>query len=253
MIEKKNKMTDEELASQLRELRKKAGITQEELANRLSVTRKTINSYENGASIPNSKAELVRIILKESLIKKNEQLKTLVEDEDKVNAGSLILDNDTEKEEKTSVTVLPAESPVQIPYFDIDFAGGWSSDEIFSTVNPSFYINSPDFHRAEFACNLVGHSISRLIPSGSVIGLRDIQDWQTYFPTNELYGIVMENGLRTVKIVKRNREDKNTLILLPDCLPEYDKTGYEPEEVPISFIVKLYQVTAWAKFQRLTM
>lgn len=253
MNEKKTKLTDGELAGQLRELRKKAGITQEELASRLSVTRKTINSYENGGSIPNSKAELLRIILKENLIKKNQPLNNILEEEDSVNAESSMLENDTEKCRKTHIAFLPAESPVQIPYYDIDFAGGWNSDEIFSTISPSFYINSPDFHRAEFACNLVGHSISRLIPSGSVIGLRDIQNWQTYFPTNELYGIVMKNGLRTVKIVKRNREDKNTLILLPDCLPEYDKTGYEPEEVPINFIVKLYQVTAWAKFQRLTM
>ncbi|MCL1689631.1 hypothetical protein [Elizabethkingia anophelis] len=161
--------------------------------------------------------------------------------------------SDTTENSDSSIILLPAESKVHIPYYDIDFAGGWNSDEIFSTINPSFYINSPDFYRSEFACNLVGHSISRIIPSGSVIGLREVQDWHIYFPTNELYGVVMRNGLRTVKIVKRNRENKNVLILLPDCLAENDKTGFEPEEVPIDFIIKLYQVTAWAKFERLTM
>ena len=39
-------------AEKLKELRTKAGFTQEELAKKLNVTRKTINSYENGSSIP---------------------------------------------------------------------------------------------------------------------------------------------------------------------------------------------------------
>ena len=39
-------------AEKLKELRTKAGFTQEELAKKLNITRKTINSYENGSSIP---------------------------------------------------------------------------------------------------------------------------------------------------------------------------------------------------------
>src|SRR5690606_375511 len=92
-----------------------------------------------------------------------------------------------------------------VPYFNVDFAGGWNSEEIFSTSRPDFYISNPEFDRCEFACNLVGHSISRRIPNRSIIGLKQVDDWQTYFPTNELYGIVMKNDLRTVKIVKRSK------------------------------------------------
>ena len=36
-------------AEKLKELRTKAGFTQEELAKKLNITRKTINSYENGS------------------------------------------------------------------------------------------------------------------------------------------------------------------------------------------------------------
>lgn len=137
-----------------------------------------------------------------------------------------------------------------IPYFNVDFAGGWESEEIFSLGNPDFYINNPEFDRAEFACNLVGHSISRRIPNRSIIALKQIEDWQTYFPTNELYGVVMKNELRTVKIVKRSKE-KGFLILIPDPLPEYNQTEYEPEEVPMEFISKFYQIVAWAQFERI--
>jgi len=49
----------------LKERRKNIGLTQEELAKRIGATRKTINSYENGASIPEAKAKLIDFILKE--------------------------------------------------------------------------------------------------------------------------------------------------------------------------------------------
>lgn len=138
-----------------------------------------------------------------------------------------------------------------IPYYDVDFAGGFKSEEVFANVIPSFYITSPDFKRADFACNLYGNSISRRIPNEAVIGLRQVEDWETYFPTNELYAVVMKNDLRTVKIVKRGKD--NTLVLLPDPLPEYDQTGYEPEEVDINFVSKFFQVVAWGQFKKIAM
>jgi len=138
-----------------------------------------------------------------------------------------------------------------IPYYNLDFNGGWESEEIFSQPAPDFYINNPEFDRSEFACNLVGNSISRRIPSRSIIGLKLIEDWQTYFPTNELYGIVMKNELRTVKIVKRSKEKKGYLTLIPDPLPEHNQIQYEAEEVPMEFVVKFYQIVAWAQFERI--
>ena len=82
--------------------------------------------------------------------------------------------------------------------------------------------------------------------------LRKIEDWQVYFPTNELYGIVTKNGLRTVKIVKRSKE-KGFLELIPDALPQFNNPPYETELIPIDYVLEFYQVTAWAYFERLAM
>lgn len=144
------------------------------------------------------------------------------------------------------------ENIINVPYYDVDFAGGWDSDEIFSNQMPAFYISSPDFMKAQFACNLFGNSISNRIPSGAIIGLREIFDWQTYFPTNELYAVLTKNDLRTVKIVKRSQND-GYLTLIPDPKDQYNQIGYEPEEIPIAFISKFYQVVAWAQFERVAM
>ena len=156
-------------------------------------------------------------------------------------------------EESSEIPILQTEmmlSSVKVPYYDVDFAGGWTSYELSTQTTPTFIISSPDFARAEFACNLIGNSISNRIKNGSIIGLRRIVDWQVYFPTNELYGVITKNDLRTVKIVKRSKKE-GFLELIPDALPEFNNPPYEPEIIPIDYIVDFYQVVAYAFFERL--
>lgn len=47
-------MTDAPLLSQLKAVRTQAGLTQADLAERVGVTRKTINTVENGVFIPST-------------------------------------------------------------------------------------------------------------------------------------------------------------------------------------------------------
>lgn len=47
-------MTEPALISQLKAVRTEAGLTQAELAERVGVTRKTINTVENGVFIPST-------------------------------------------------------------------------------------------------------------------------------------------------------------------------------------------------------
>ena len=251
-------------AKDIVEYRKKNGLTQEEFAQLIGVSKNTIYNYENGSVIPKTKIPKLKEILEKVshniAIEENKnsiynQIKNIehssIEQEDPRN-GVDIKRTDIayiDKQGKSMYFKDGATKPV--PYFNIDFAGGWDIEEIFSIPFPDFYIINPEFDKSEFACNLVGNSVSQIIKSGSIIGLREIHDWQTYFPTNELYGIVMKNGLRTVKLVKRSK-DKKQLILMPIPLEEHNRGGYEPDEVPIEFVSKFYQVIAWAFFERLS-
>lgn len=209
--------------------REKLGLTQEELAKMIKVSRKTINSYENSGNIPEAKVTFINMVLGDLETKRYKKENVTVENE-----------------------IVSNHNNVGVPYYDVDFAGGWDSEEIFSNHMPSFYITSPDFMKAQFACNLFGNSISNRIPSGAIIGLREIFDWQTYFPTNELYAVLTKNDLRTVKIVKRSQKE-GYLTLIPDPKDQFNQIGYEPEEIPIEFISKFYQVVAWAQFERVAM
>ena len=138
----------------------------------------------------------------------------------------------------------------KIPYYDVDFASGWSTEELFTNAMPAYYISAPEFAKSEFACNLRGNSISNRIKSGAIIGLKEISDWEIYFPTNELYAVITKNDLRTVKIVKWGK-DKKYLELIPDPLPEFNNPPYETETIPVDFVSKMFQVVAWGYYERL--
>ena len=161
--------------------------------------------------------------------------------------------DEDEERERTEIPILitnEMSKDVLVPYYDVDFAGGWSSEELFAQHKPSFFITIPDFKRAELACNLIGNSISQRIKSGSIIGLRKVNDWQTYFPTNEVYAVVMRNNLRTVKLARRAKE-KGFIELVPAPLPEYNDPPYQTETVPQDYIIEFYQVVATAIVERI--
>jgi transcriptional regulator with XRE-family HTH domain len=216
---------------ELKESRKKLKLTQTELANLIGrTTMRTVQNWESGINkIPDYVADLI-----------NKKLKEL-------NTPNFVFKNPNTKED-----AIIKNNSKGVPYYDVDFAGGWSSGELFTTQKPSFFITSPDFHDANFACNLSGPSISNSIPSGAILGFKEVQDWKTYFPGGEFYGVVTKNNLRTVKIAKRIKGNDKELLLIPDPLPIH-KDRYDEETVPIDFIIGFYQVVAWAQFERLVM
>ena len=142
-------------------------------------------------------------------------------------------------------------SNVKVPFYEVDFTGGFTSPEMFSEVKPSFVISSPSFAGADFACVLIGNSMSRRIKNGSVIGLKKIEEWWEYFPTNEIYAVVTKNWLRTVKIVKRSKKE-GYIDLIPDPLPEYNNPEYETETIRMDYVVGFYKVIAHAFFERMS-
>ncbi|HFK5582171.1 TPA: helix-turn-helix domain-containing protein [Elizabethkingia anophelis] len=138
-----------------------------------------------------------------------------------------------------------------VPYYNVDFAGGWSVDEMFSNSQPDFYLNNPEFDRSDFACNLRGKSVSKIIPDGAVVGFKIIDDWQTYFPQNELYGIITKNDFRTVKLIAKSK-DGESLILKPQPSDQFHERYKDQEEIiPIEFVTKFLQVVAYARYERL--
>lgn len=216
----------------LRAERNKYGLSLQRIQELTNLPLKTLKAYDNGSKE-----------MPDDILEAFENLFERIENE-----------YNEREEDNTSIPVLITDdmvSNVKVPFYEVDFAGGFTSPEMFSEVKPSFVISSPSFSGADFACVLTGNSMSRRIKNGSVIGLKKINEWWEYFPTNEIYAIVTKNGLRTVKIVKRSSKS-GYIDLIPDPLPEYNNPPYETETIRMEYVIGFYQVVAHAFFERMS-
>lgn len=223
---------EEEEEPYLRAERNKYGLSLQRIQELTNLPLKTLKAYDNGNKE-----------MPDDILEAFDNLFQRIENE-----------YNEREEENTAIPVLITDdmvSNVKVPFYEVDFAGGFTSPEMFSEVKPSFVISSPSFSGADFACVLTGNSMSRRIKNGSVIGLKKINEWWEYFPTNEIYAIVTKNGLRTVKIVKRSSKS-GYIDLIPDPLPEYNNPPYETETIRMEYVIGFYQVVAHAFFERMS-
>lgn len=223
---------EEEEEPYLRAERNKYGLSLQRIQELTNLPLKTLKAYDNGSEE-----------MPDDILEAFDNLFQRIENE-----------YNEREEENTTIPVLITDdmvSNVKVPFYEVDFAGGFTSPEMFSEVKPSFVISSPSFSGADFACVLTGNSMSRRIKNGSVIGLKKINEWWEYFPTNEIYAIVTKNGLRTVKIVKRSSKI-GYIDLIPDPLPEYNNPPYETETIRMEYVIGFYQVVAHAFFERMS-
>lgn len=120
-----------------------------------------------------------------------------------------------------------------IPYYDVDFIGGF--DEVFNdqTVNPELSITNGICPRAQLWCNITGHSMEPTISNGDIIALRQcsIDDIQY----GEIYAVVMDS-FRTVKMLRRS-ETPGMIRFVPVNTADFD-----PQDFPVKRILKIYEV-----------
>jgi phage repressor protein C with HTH and peptisase S24 domain len=121
------------------------------------------------------------------------------------------------------------------PFYDIDFALGFNDMYNDEPNVPSRYISVPGYEKADFWCRTSGDSMKPFISNGDIIALKEIQDWQSFLPMNEVYAIMTANGLRTVKVVRRGHDD--THISLHAYNGEYDD-----QEISKEVVMKVYKV-----------
>lgn len=128
---------------------------------------------------------------------------------------------------------------VGVPYFDVDFCGGFDMMLNDQTAVPTGYINFPQYNRADSWANISGHSMEPLISHGDIIALRKVEDWQTFILYGEIYGIMTEE-YRTVKRIRKSDNPDNLLL-------EPINKGYDSTEIPKAVITGVWQVLGCAK------
>lgn len=128
------------------------------------------------------------------------------------------------------------------PYYNIDFIGGFDLVLNDQTQNPDYYINFEPYNKPGIMwCNVTGHSMEPEINHGDMVAIKELQDWQTYLPFGEVYGIVTTEH-RTVKRV--SKADKEGFIKL---IPTNKSPEFVDQEIPMSIIQKVFMVLGSVK------
>ena len=127
-----------------------------------------------------------------------------------------------------------------VPYYDVDFIGGFDVVLNDQSRNPDYYIDFPAYNKADAWANITGHSMEPLISHGDMIALKKIEDWQNYILYGEVYGIVTSE-YRTVKKVRKSAKGEDYLRLVP-VNPEFDE-----QDIHKSIVLGVFQIIGCAK------
>lgn len=147
-----------------------------------------------------------------------------------------------EGEMLTTSTAIPVKNyKVGVPYYNVDFIGGFDLVYNDQTIAPEYLIDFAPYNKATCWCNITGHSMEPEISSGDIIALKEIND-PSFLPFGEIYAIIAINGQRTVKRIGPASA--------PDCyalIPSNKSPEYGVQEIPKNYIYKIYQVLGCVK------
>lgn len=125
-----------------------------------------------------------------------------------------------------------------MPYFDVDFLGGF--DEMYNDqpAVPAYYIDIQPYNKnGNVWCNITGDSMSPRINSGDKICIQQVNSINDII-YGEIYAIVTYGNMRTVKWVVRSPE-KGMIRLVPE---NKDQRFGDYQDLKIEDICKIFKV-----------
>lgn len=128
-----------------------------------------------------------------------------------------------------------------IPYYNVDFIGGFDIVLNDQTVKPEYLIDFKKYNEATCWCNVTGHSMEPEITHGDIIALKKIEDI-SFLPLGEVYAIVTTNGMRTIKRLGPSNDPKCYTLVPTNKSPEYGI-----QELPKNMIEHIFQVLGCMK------
>ena len=128
-----------------------------------------------------------------------------------------------------------------VPYYNVDFIGGFDLVLNDQTINPEYLIDFKKYNDATCWCNVTGHSMEPEINHGDIIALKKIED-KSFLPLGEIYAIVTTNDMRTVKRLGAGKTDDTYTLI-----PSNKSSDYSPQPLPKEMIRIIFQVLGAVK------
>ncbi|WP_372640226.1 helix-turn-helix transcriptional regulator [Ancylomarina sp.] len=141
-------------------------------------------------------------------------------------------------EEKVINELPPCVSPelgLGVPYYDVDFSGGFNAIFNNQTLLPDHNIVFAPFKDAQLWCNVTGNSMAEKINHGDIIALKELTNWEDNVLFGEIYAVVTDH-IRTIKIIRKSNNEDNYR-LVPINTNEFDEN-----EVKKSSILNVFTV-----------
>ena len=127
-----------------------------------------------------------------------------------------------------------------VPLYNMDAMGGFgSNDEVDCAEYITDHIPFKDAKEKDICMPISGKSMMPTYCPGTVVLLHEIENWFEFLETGQIYVLVLKDGRRLLKELRRSQEDRNTNYLCVSHNPDY-----EPVELPKKLIFKVYMVTA---------
>lgn len=214
-----------EIGKQLSEYFDSRGVSQVDIASQLGVSKAYVNALFTGRShFGKKQAELWEEKFGLSKI-------WLLTGE-----GDMLVDG----AEHSDSSALEGGAPgVLVPLVHIDSVGGIHSvNEIMASEQyVEAMIPFPDARAGDFAIQQSGDSMVPVIPSGAILQIRRVDDWQEFFGYGNVYVLWLKDDRRITKLVKRYDADPRNYVMCCSYNPAADD-----EELPRSFIREVWKV-----------
>lgn len=208
----------------------------ERLKQFIKYTGLSINSFEQTCGLGKSYVGNMRVSLQP------DKIQSIVRKFPELNAGWLLTgEGEMLRQEGRDVPAPVKGYATGVPYYNVDFVGGFDLVLNDQTINPEYLIDFPLYNRATCWCNITGHSMEPEIANGDIIALKEVPD-PSFLPFGEVYAIITTNGMRTVKRIGPASSPDHYSLIPTNKSPEYGV-----QEIPKSMILKVYQVLGCMK------
>ena len=137
-------------------------------------------------------------------------------------------------------TYFKEENVRMVPLLNIDSVGGMHSSNEVGEYEPEFILDMLPFKGAiqgDVAIKETGDSMSPRIPSGAIMLLRRVMEWQEYFGYGHVFVLVLTDGRRITKRVTKCIENPREYVLCESINP-----AYPSEELPKKMIYSVWKV-----------
>lgn len=214
------------------------GVSKYRIANDTSINETTIGNYANGKNNPSFANAKILLDYFNSFAIMDNGSSIIVENNiiDNIEKEESDLDEDEAVE-----NILKINFTTGVPYYNVDFIGGFDLVMNDQTTIPEYLIDFKKYNDATCWCNVTGHSMEPEITHGDMIAMKKIEDF-SFLPFGEVYAIVTTNGMRTIKRLGKG-DDKEHYNLVPTN----KSTEYSIQELPKRMISSIFQVLGCMK------